>query len=71
MSFVSINPATGHRIAGYRAHNRAAAERVVAQAHAAHPGWRGLGLATRAKHLRALARELRQHRDPLAAPPTP
>jgi succinate-semialdehyde dehydrogenase/glutarate-semialdehyde dehydrogenase len=67
MRLVAINPSTGKRRASYRGHSRAEVEQAVARAHAAQSVWRGLPAATRARHLRALARKLRTHRDALAA----
>lgn len=67
MAFVSLNPATGRRLATYREHSGAAIERALARASAAQRPWRALALATRAKHLRAVARELVAQRDALAA----
>lgn len=67
MSLVSIDPATGRRLATYRAHSRADLGRSLARAHAAHPAWRTLAPTARAKYLRSLARELLAQRDELAA----
>lgn len=67
MSLVSLNPATGRRLATYREHSSTQAERSLARAHAAHFRWRSLTPAARAKHLRALACTLLAQRDSLAA----
>ena len=67
MRLVSINPATGRRLASYRGHLRSGIERAVACAHSAFLAWRELAPAARAKHLRALGRALRDQRDELAA----
>ncbi len=67
MSLVSLNPATGRRLATYREHTGAELERILARAHAAQRPWRALSPTVRAKHLRAIARELFAQRDTLAA----
>ncbi|MSU23693.1 MAG: NAD-dependent succinate-semialdehyde dehydrogenase [Opitutus sp.] len=67
MSLISINPATGRRLATYREHSRADLAQAVTRAQAAQLGWRELTPAARAKHLRTLARVLRTRRDELAA----
>lgn len=67
MSLLAINPATGRRVATYSEHTRAAIERAVAGAETAQRDWRELSVPRRAKHLRALARELRRRQDALAA----
>ena len=67
MPLVSVNPATGRRLATYREHSGAAVERALARAAAAQRTWRALPPAARAHHLRAVARELLARRDELAA----
>ena len=67
MSLVSLNPATGRRLASYREHTRAEIERALARAHAAQRRWRTVAPAERAQRLRAVARELLAQRDALAA----
>jgi succinate-semialdehyde dehydrogenase/glutarate-semialdehyde dehydrogenase len=67
MSLVSVNPATGRRLARYREHTGAAVERALARAAAAQRTWRALPPAARAHHLRDVARELMARRDELAA----
>jgi succinate-semialdehyde dehydrogenase / glutarate-semialdehyde dehydrogenase len=67
MSLVSINPATGQRIATYRSHSRAEIERIVARADRAQRRWRDLTVKQRATCVGRLARELRARRDALAA----
>jgi succinate-semialdehyde dehydrogenase/glutarate-semialdehyde dehydrogenase len=67
MALVSINPATGRRIAVYREHARADIERALARARSAQRDWRAWTLARRARLLVSLARELRARRDALAA----
>ncbi len=67
MRFVATNPTTGRRLASHPGHAHAEIERRLARAHAAQPAWRALGPAARAKHIRALARELRANRERLAA----
>lgn len=67
MALVSVNPATGAVIARYTPHTRAQIEERVAAAAAAATVWLGLGVAGRARHMRALAAELRRSRGALAA----
>lgn len=67
MALVSINPATGKRIAVYRAHTRAEIERIVARGDIAQRAWRKLEPKQRATFIAALGRELRARRDALAA----
>lgn len=67
MSQISVNPATGRRVAIYREHSRAAMGRALERGAAAHAAWRKVMPERRARTLRALARELRQRRDALAA----
>lgn len=67
MSLVSINPATGHRIATHRTHSRTEIERIVARAIIAQRAWRRLAADRRATFVAGLARELRARRDTLAA----
>jgi succinate-semialdehyde dehydrogenase/glutarate-semialdehyde dehydrogenase len=66
MAFVSLNPATGKRLRGYREHTSAQVAATVTRAQVAFEDWRRLSLAERAKHVRALARALRAQREPLA-----
>lgn len=66
MALISINPATGRRIAVYREHGNADVERATARAHAAQPRWAARSFAARAAHLRALARALRARAEPLS-----
>ena len=67
MSLVSINPATGRRLAVYREHSSAAIERALATAHTAQRKWAQRPIAERAALLRALSRELLARREALAA----
>ncbi len=67
MPLVSVNPATGQRIAVYRSHTRADLERIVGRADVAQRAWRRLGPKRRATFVARLARELRARRDALAA----
>jgi len=66
MPFVSINPATGRTIHRYRAHTPGQIQTALAHTHSAFLGWRELALSERAKHLHALATQLRHERDTLA-----
>ncbi|HEY0943818.1 MAG TPA: NAD-dependent succinate-semialdehyde dehydrogenase [Opitutaceae bacterium] len=67
MPLVSINPATGKRLRSYREHTPAQAAAALAQAHAAQQAWRELALADRGRHVHALAAQLREERETLAA----
>lgn len=67
MSFVSLNPATGRRLATHRAHTRRQVETILDTAQAAFLDWRTVSLPRRAQWLRALARELRRQSDELSA----
>jgi succinate-semialdehyde dehydrogenase/glutarate-semialdehyde dehydrogenase len=67
MSLISVNPATGHRIAVFRSHTRADLGRIVARADVAQRAWARLTPAQRATFIRALGAELRTRRDALAA----
>jgi len=67
MPLQSINPATGRPIRSYPAPSAAATERALARGHGAFAAWRALPIARRARHLRALARELRRQSSALSA----
>jgi succinate-semialdehyde dehydrogenase/glutarate-semialdehyde dehydrogenase len=67
MRFVSLNPATGEKLASFRGHSRAEIVRAVERAHLAQLAWRDTSPAIRAKYLRTLARVLRTRREELAA----
>ena len=67
MPLVSVNPATGKRIAVYRTHTRQEIERIVARADVAQRAWAKLAPKQRATFVGGLARELRARRDALAA----
>jgi succinate-semialdehyde dehydrogenase / glutarate-semialdehyde dehydrogenase len=67
MALVTINPATGRRIATYREHTRAEVLRRLARASGAQADWRHAPHRGRARPLAALARNLRANRDALAA----
>lgn len=67
MVLVSVNPATGRRLAVYRPHTAADLERIVAGADRTFRSWRTTPVKKRGSHLRALAAELRARCDALAA----
>jgi succinate-semialdehyde dehydrogenase / glutarate-semialdehyde dehydrogenase len=67
MSLASINPATGQLIRRYRSHTRAEVDTALDQVARGQRAWRELAVSERARHLRALARRLRQDRGALAA----
>src|SRR5471032_1509008 len=66
MSLVSINPANGQRLSIHATFSSRQIEAALAKAHSAFLGWRELAPAGRARHLRALARTLREQREELA-----
>ncbi|MSU69896.1 MAG: NAD-dependent succinate-semialdehyde dehydrogenase [Opitutaceae bacterium] len=66
MSLVSINPANGQRLSIHATSSSRQIEAALAKAHSAFLGWRELSPTGRARHLRALARTLREQRDELA-----
>jgi succinate-semialdehyde dehydrogenase/glutarate-semialdehyde dehydrogenase len=66
MSLVSINPANGQRLSIHATFSSRQIESAVARAHSAFQGWRELAVTGRARHLRALARALREQADELA-----
>lgn len=67
MSLVSVNPATGRRLATYRTLTRRDLAQAIGRAHGAQADWGRLAPAKRARHFKALARELLRRRDALAA----
>lgn len=67
MTFATINPATGAELRSYREHRAAEIERRLARAVRAQLAWRGLTFAQRARHLRAVAAELRAGLERYAA----
>lgn len=67
MSLVTVNPATGKRLATYPETTPAAIERALRRATAAQREWSHLSVAARGKIIRAIGAELRARRDPLAA----
>ena len=67
MPFVSINPATGRRLARYRGHSRAAVVAATDRAAATFRDWSETSIARRARHLRALTRSLRSEQTTLAS----
>ncbi len=67
MSLVSINPATGKRIARYDTHTAAELERALVRAERAFQAWRTTPVAQRAALLRKLARAVRKQSETLSA----
>lgn len=61
MTFATTNPTTGAQLRTYREHSARALDLRLTRATRAAAMWRGLSFAARAKHLRAVARELRAH----------
>lgn len=66
MAFVSINPATGERLAEYPAWGSAAIEQALREAAAAAPLWAATPLAERCELMRRAAAILRERREALA-----
>ncbi len=66
MAFVSLNPATGLKIASHREHSSQQVGEIVARSHAAFETWRATSLRDRSRVLRRVARALRHRRDELA-----
>jgi aldehyde dehydrogenase (NAD+) len=62
----SIDPATGQVWATVPRGTADDVDRAVRAAHTARPGWRDLGAAGRARHLRRLAGVFAEHRDELS-----
>lgn len=60
MSLVTLNPATGRHLRSYREHTARHVDRTLDAAARAFEAWRQLTFARRARHLRAVARELRR-----------
>lgn len=67
MSFATFDPATGRPLRTHRPHTARGVERTLAQADRAFAAWRALSFAARARHLRAVARELRRSAEDYAA----
>jgi succinate-semialdehyde dehydrogenase/glutarate-semialdehyde dehydrogenase len=67
MPFVSVNPATGRRLAAYRSHGAARREAIIGQAGRAFSAWRQRPFSHRARLLRKIARALLRDRAALAA----
>lgn len=66
-AFVSINPATGRRLASYPAHTADEVVAATAAGHRAFLRWRETVASERAAHLRSLARALLARQGKLAA----
>lgn len=66
-AFVSINPATGRRLASYRAHTADEVAAATAAGQRAFVRWRATDATERANRLRALARALAARQVKLAA----
>lgn len=66
MPLVSRNPATGRLLKRHRSHTAAQVSAALAATHTAFLAWRDTPLATRARHLRAVAATLRRQRTALA-----
>ena len=64
---VTVNPATGERLAALPVAGDAEVEAAVQAARAAQPAWAGLAGADRSRILRQAAAILRERNDALAA----
>ena len=67
MRITTIDPATGQTLRHYREHTAREIDRLLDRAVESFATWRRLSFARRAKHLRAVARELRANADTYAA----
>lgn len=67
MAIVTLNPATGRPLRSYRELTARELDRALDRAARAFADWRRLTFPQRARHLRALARELRRGADQFAA----
>src|SRR6188768_3403088 len=63
----TVDPATGHELATYDAHDEAAVAAVLAGAHAAYVGWSARPLGERTDLLRAVGELLTERREEYAA----
>jgi len=66
MSIVTVNPATGRALRSYRPHTPSQIDRALVRATTAYRAWRELSSTARARHLRAVARELRREHERFA-----
>ena len=66
MAFESVNPATGAVIARYQPYSRAAVQAALEQVYRSQHAWRELAPPDRARHVRAIGRELLAQRESLA-----
>ncbi len=66
MTIVTVNPATGRKLRSYRTHTLREVDQVLTRAAEAFEAWRRLTFAQRARHLRAVARQLRRDTDACA-----
>ena len=66
MAFESVNPATGAVIARYQPHSGAAVQSALEQVYRSQQAWRELAPPDRARHLRAIGRELLAQRNSFA-----
>ena len=63
----TVDPATGHELATYDAHDEAAVAAALAGAHAAYVGWSARPLGERTDLLRAVGKLLTERREEYAA----
>jgi succinate-semialdehyde dehydrogenase / glutarate-semialdehyde dehydrogenase len=67
MTIISVNPATGERLAEYPQHTAAEIDAMLERVAAAQRRWSGIDIETRARCLRSLAAVLREQARELAA----
>lgn len=67
MTIATVNPATGRELHRYRPHSSASVDRALTRAHRAFSRWRTFTFSQRARHLRAVAQELRHNATDYAA----
>jgi succinate-semialdehyde dehydrogenase/glutarate-semialdehyde dehydrogenase len=66
-TIATFDPATGHELATYDAHDEAAVAAALAGAHAAYQGWSARPLGERTDLLRAVGKLLTERREEYAA----
>jgi len=66
-TITTVDPATGHELATYDAHDEAAVAAALAGAHAAYVGWSARPLGERTDLLRAVGKLLTERREEYAA----
>lgn len=62
---ISVNPATGKRIASYKVHTEKQVERALQKAESTFSEWRKLSFSKRAALMKRIAKEIRKRKDEL------